>query len=232
MPWFKPMLARHIPRWALPAALGGVLAIVAADAVLMQRHPVSVRPPAVPETIGLRADAEGERLRVQWNRASRQIRNADHAVLFIEDGTVETKLDLTGRQLDSASVLYWPESERVTFRLEVYRGAQSSSDSTEVAPAPARGRRKPAGLARALVEQTRPSAFQQEEPATGETQTLPAPVVAHRQTPEPPPPEPEAVPLPAAAGPPRESRVSRMISKIPLLRRLRKHPPPDGTEPR
>jgi hypothetical protein len=225
------MLARHIPRWALPVALGGVLAIAAADAVLMQRHPVSVRPPAVPENIGLRADAEGERLRVQWNRGSRQIRNADHAVLSIEDGTVETKLDLTGRQLDSASVLYWPESERVTFRLEVYRGTQSSRDSTDFAPAQARGRRRPAGLARALVEQTRPSAFQHEEPAIEETQPLPVPVVAHEQTPQ-PPPEPEAAPLPAAAGPPRENRVSRIISKIPLLRHLRKHPQPDGTEAR
>src|ERR1035437_2037669 len=154
------MLAWRIPRWVLPAALGGVLAMTAADAVLLlRRHPVSVRPRAIPETIGLHADAEGEGLRVQWDRASRPIRNADHAILYIEDGTIQSQLDLTGRQLDSSSVRYWPESERVTFRLEVYRGSQSSSDSTAFAPAKARGPRRPPGQARAMVEQVRPSPF-------------------------------------------------------------------------
>src|ERR1035438_9357142 len=82
----KPMWAWRIPRWALPAALGGVLAFGAADLALMQRRPISVRPRAVAETIGLRADAEGEGLRVQWDRASRPVCSADHATLFIEDG--------------------------------------------------------------------------------------------------------------------------------------------------
>ena len=114
----------RIPRWALPAAIGGVLAIGAVDAVLMQRHPVSVRPVAMPEQIGLHADADGEGMRVQWDRASRPIRNADRAILYIEDGALQSQLDLTGRQLDSSSVRYWPESERVKFRLEVYRGTE------------------------------------------------------------------------------------------------------------
>ena len=103
----KPMWAWRIPRWALPAALGGVLAIAGADAILMQRHPVSVRPRAMAEKIGLRADAEGEGMRVQWSCGSRPVRNADHAVLFIEDGATRSQLDLTGRQLDSSSVKYW-----------------------------------------------------------------------------------------------------------------------------
>src|SRR5450759_5780135 len=102
------MLAWRIPRWVLPAALGGVLAMTAADAVLMRRHPVSVRPRATPEAIGLRADAEGEGLRVQWDRRSRPVLDADHAILYIEDGTLQSHLDLTGRQLDSSSVMYWP----------------------------------------------------------------------------------------------------------------------------
>ena len=93
-----------------------------ADAILMRRHSVSVRPAAIPEKIGLQANAEGEGMRGQWDRASRPVRNADRAVLFIEDGTAKSQLDLTGRQLDSSSVMYLPQSERVTFRLEVHRG--------------------------------------------------------------------------------------------------------------
>src|ERR1035441_6845418 len=98
LPYLMPMLAWRIPRWVLPAALGGVLAMAGADAILMRRHSVSVRPPAIPEQIGLRANAEGEGLRVQWDRASRPIRNADHAVLSIEDGTLKSQLDLTGKR--------------------------------------------------------------------------------------------------------------------------------------
>ena len=216
------MLAWRIPRWALPAALCGVVAITSADVVLMRRHPVSARPRAIQEKIGLHADAEGEGLRVQWDRGSRPIRNADRAILYIEDGTLRNQLDLTGRQLDGSSVKYWPESERVTFRLEVYRGSQSSSDSVDIAPAQARGQRRQAGPARAIVE-ARPSPFEHETPEIVVTQTLPAPVVPPRA----PAPEPVAV-----AEPPRESGLDRLISRIPLLRRLRKHPQSDETEPR
>ena len=97
----------------------------------MRRRPLSVMPRAIPEGIGLHADADGAGVRVQWDRKSRQVLNADHATLFIEDGTERSQLDLTGRQLDGSTVMYLPKSERVNFRLEVYRGGQSSSDSTD-----------------------------------------------------------------------------------------------------
>ena len=200
--------------------------MTAADAVLLRRHPVSVRPRAIPEQIGLHAGAEGEGLRVQWDRDSRPIRNADHAILFIEDGALKSQLDLTGRQLDSSSIMYWPESERVTFRLEVYRGSQNSSDSVDFAPAQARGRHRQERLARAIVEPARPSPFEHVEPVIEVTQLRPEPVVAAQEL------ELAASELAAAAEPPRESRLDRVISRIPLLRRLRKHPQPDGTEPR
>src|SRR5665647_319470 len=174
----KPMWAWRIPRWVLPAALGGVLAIAGADAFLMQRRPISVRPRVIGEKIGLRADAEGEGLRVQWDRASRPVRNADHAILFIADGTFKSQLDLTGRQLDSSTVRYWPESQRVTFRLEVYRGTQSSSDSADFALPQAGSRRRQAGPARAIVQQARPSPFERVAPDLVVTQTRPVPVLA------------------------------------------------------
>jgi hypothetical protein len=220
------MATWRIPRWAIPAAIGGVLAIAAVDAVLMQRHPVSVQPLAMPEQIGLHADADGEGLRVQWNRGSRAIRNADRAILYIEDGALQSQLDLSGRQLDTSSVRYWPESERVKFRLEVYRGTQSRSDSTAFGLPPARHRRRQPGPARAIVEQVRPSPFERVAPEIEVTQTRPAPVpVASERV------AATLEPV-AAAAPPRESRLDRIISRIPLLRRLQKHPPSEETQPR
>src|ERR1035441_5384281 len=171
------MLAWQIPRWGLPAALGGVLAIGAADLVLMQRHPVSLRPRAIAEKIGLHADAEGSGMRVEWDRGSRPVRNADHAILFIEDGANQSQLDLTGRQLDSSTVMYWPASERVNFRLEVYRGGLSSSDSTAFGMPQDRKRHRQAAPSRASVEPARPSPFEHVEPQIVVTQTLP-PAVA------------------------------------------------------
>jgi hypothetical protein len=217
------MLNWRIPRWVLPAALGGVLAMAGADAILMRRHSVSVRPPAVPEKIGLNANAEGEGMRVQWDRASRPIRNADRAVLFIEDGTARSQLDLTGRQLDSSSVMYLPQSERVTFRLEVHRGSQSSSDSAAVDLSQDRNRHRRQGPARAMVQQVRPSPFEHMDPEIEVTQTLPVHAVAARA-----PVESVAASEPAAsAAPQSESRLGRWISRIPLLRHLRKAPPSD-----
>jgi hypothetical protein len=191
-----------------------------ADAILMRRHTVSLRPPAIPEKIGLHANGEGEGLRVQWDRASRPIRNADRAVLFIEDGTARSQLDLTGRQLDSSSVMYLPQSERVTFRLEVHRGSQSSSDSATLDLSQDRNRHPRQGPARAMVQQVRPSPFEHLDPEIEVTQTLPVHAVAARA----PAPEPVGT---ASAGPQQESRLGRFLSRIPLLRHFRKNPPAD-----
>ena len=196
-----------------------------ADAILMRRHSVSARPAAIPEKIGLHANAEGEGLRVQWDRASRPIRNADRAVLFIEDGTAKSQLDLTGRQLDSSSVMYLPQSERVTFRLEVHRGSQSSSDSASLDLSQDRNRHPRQGPARAIVQPVRPSPFEHVDPEIEVTQTLPVHAVAARV----PSPEPVGT---ASAGPQQESRLGRFLSRIPLLRHFRKHPPADESDTR
>jgi hypothetical protein len=81
--------------------------------------------------------------------------------------------------------------------------------------------------ARAMVQQARPSPFERVAPDLVVTQTRPAPVLAASA----PVLELEAAPEPvAAADPPRESRLDRVISRIPLLRRLRKHPQSDENE--
>jgi hypothetical protein len=79
------------------------------------------------------------------------------------------------------------------------------------------------------MQPARPSPFHQVPLEIEVTQTLPASVVAARA------PVPEAVAeaeTVALADPPRESRLSRFISRIPLLRHLRRHPPADESEPR
>ena len=138
-------------------------------------------------------------------------------------GRSAAKLDLSGRQLDGSTVMYLPKSERVNFRLEVYRGGQSSSDSTDFS-LPTGRQPPPQGPARAIVEQARPSPFEHTTPEIVVTQTRPAPVLPVSGT--------VTTTEQAAPEPPKESRLDRFISKIPLFRRLRKHPPADETQPR
>ena len=140
-----------------------------------------------------------------------------------EDGTERSQLDLSGRQLDGSTVMYLPKSERVNFRLEVYRGGQSSSDSTDFS-LPQDPNRRRQGPARAIVEQARPSPFEHTTPEIVVTQTPTGPGAAGLRDGD----DTGA----AAPEPPKESRLDRFISKIPLFRRLRKHPPADETQPR
>ena len=202
------------------------MAIAGADAFLMRRHPISIPSRAIPENIGLRADAEGGTLRVEWDRASRPIRYADRAVLYIEDGFLRSHVDLTGLQLDRSTVLYWPETDRVSFRLEVYRGNLCSRDSAACSlPRDARRHRRP-GTERAIVEQARPSPFESVRPEVVTTQTLPPPVVPADESAEALDPAPQPGKAAEQQG---ESRLDRVISRIPLLRRLEKHPQSDET---
>jgi hypothetical protein len=73
--------------------------------------------------------------------------------------------------------------------------------------------------------QPRPSPFHPVAPEIEVTQTLPAHAVTARA----PVPVPAAAQPVTYAEPPKESRLGRFLSKIPLLRHLRKHPPAEGT---
>ena len=80
---------------------------------------------------------------------------------------------------------------------------------------------------RASVQLVRPSPFHHVTPEIQVTQTLPVHAVAARA-----PMQVAASEPVASAEPQRESRLGRWISRIPLLRHFRKHPPPDESEPR
>jgi hypothetical protein len=200
----------QLTRWLLPAALAGVLEIAVTDAVMLRRH-AAITPAAQKhsERIGLTAEPDGDALHLQWDRHARPIQGADHGILYIADGTHQSQLDLTAQQLNSASVRYWPESPAVTFRMEVYNGTGSSSDSVQVPVG------KPVAAPVSIRAQVvrNPSPFERVRPEIVHRQVLrPAPVVERVQEVEPAPVVRE-----------HESGFSRVVSKIPLLRRLKRH---------
>jgi hypothetical protein len=188
-----------------------MLAIAITDAVMLRRHPAPA-PPAqkLSDHIGLTAEPDGDALHLQWDRHARPIHEADHGLLYIVDGKHQTQLELTSQQLNSASVRYWPESPAVTFRMEVYKGANSSSSDSVQIPVD-----KPATPPEAVrTELVRnPSPFERVRPEIVRHHApRPAPVVERAQAVEPAPVVRE-----------HESGFSRVVSKIPLLRRLKRH---------
>jgi hypothetical protein len=208
------MAVWRAPQWLIRTAIVGVGVMAITDIILMRRHKVSAAVTPVHEAIGLNAEVGADGLHLQWDRTSRPIRIADHATLYVSDGNYNTQLNLTNLQLTASSVRYWPKSEAVVFRLDVYSGSQSSSDSLRV-PVPASihpARRSPPDVA--VVEKLRPSPF---EPAHAETGRRPAPAISAQLT------EPIVEPAEPAEPDPPATRWGRMLAKIPLLRHWNKH---------
>jgi TonB family protein len=81
----------------------------------------------VPDTsLGLRAEAQHDRVLLSWNRRNPAVRSAKSATLHIEDGAQRRDVHLDAAQIDNAAVLYDAKSDDVTFRLEV-RSTQGSA---------------------------------------------------------------------------------------------------------
>jgi hypothetical protein len=213
------MRAWHTPRWFLPAMIAGIAILAVFDVVMLRRgKPAAVSAPPLAAKIGLNAQDEGGALRLQWDRTSRPIRDASHAILYIQDGNNQSKLELTDRQLAAASVRYWPDADAVSFRLDVFQWDGSSSE-TVTASRPLQRVKKPLRL-RAVVDQIRPSPFD-----PGRRPEI-AQDSADRAIPAPAEPEPAV-----QAEPRKQSRFGRLFSKIPLLGRLRKHSESDDSKP-
>jgi hypothetical protein len=236
-PW---KVRRSLITGTLAIVIAGVAALLLLCAVVFRHHQqpattITSTPPATraAHRLGLNVEREGQVLLVAWDRSSQPVHNATHAILHIKDGPQQSQLDLNNQQLGAANVKYWPETQKVTFMLEVYQREGSISESVQVVggagePAPvtaAQPKRFPnapnGAQGDASVEPARPSPFAvrarreiRPEPVT------PAPDPQHRlmvTAATTPPPS-------AAEKPDQESRLARMVSKIPLLRRLKKHP--------
>jgi TonB family protein len=75
--------------------------------------------------LNLRVRNEDDRLRLTWNQRNHVVSSATDATLQIFDGAQHRDVHLDGRQVEDGSVLYKPQTNDVTFRLEV-RGEQGA----------------------------------------------------------------------------------------------------------
>jgi TonB family protein len=123
-------------RWQRVTAIAApgiaALALVALATGLL-RHPKAgpagqVSPPA---TLGLRAGRYGRNLLLSWNRVTVANSEASHGILYIEDGTYKTQLELDKQQLNTGKLTYYPESTEVRFRLEVTSQAGIAAESLQ-----------------------------------------------------------------------------------------------------
>jgi len=78
--------------------------------------------------LGLRLESQGDRILLTWNRRHPAVHSAKGGVLQIDDGMQHRQVNLDAAQVSNGSVLYRPNSDDVTFRLEV-EGAQGGKVS-------------------------------------------------------------------------------------------------------
>ncbi len=242
-------------RWLAPAATIAAGMIVGAGIyhVGQMRERVAVpSPPAThaPEHVALNVERDGQNLRFLWDRNAPVVRAANRGVIYITDGSRQSTLDLDHAQLSSGLLSYQPESQDVTFRLDVFNGSDRTDDVIRIFAPPGPPPQQPraanaSAAARAKPEATnsadeaadrnegtdsRPSAFDPPpKPAVA-----PAPAIPSQPAPPPIKPEepPEAVARPSARTPGPQvsvsvepvhgSGVGGVIGHVPLLRRLKK----------
>jgi len=79
----------------------------------------------------------GNALRLSWNRDSLAVRNAVEGVLLISDGGRPVRVDLDKKLLSQGSIVYFPTSGDVDFRVELSTNGLGVSESVRaVAPVP------------------------------------------------------------------------------------------------
>ena len=86
----------------------------------------------VGNALNLHVHNEDDRLRLSWNQHNRAVSSATDATLQIFDGPLSREIHLDGRQVADGSVLYRPQTNDVTFRLEVRGDAGSTSSSVRL----------------------------------------------------------------------------------------------------
>src|SRR5947208_80000 len=133
-------------RFLVPIVIAGIAAIVFLREATLRRpldpsvlstpstttESVQAAAPVMPR-LGLNVERDGRALLVAWDKSCEPVRNANHGILYIRDGTQRSQLDLDTQQLDAAKIKYWPTTQSVTFVLKVYRGDGSISDSIQAA---------------------------------------------------------------------------------------------------
>lgn len=127
-------------RWLSVVAALGLGMLGGAGWVLWDQHQEAraiAAPAAVPASsseIPLKVLRDGQALRLRWSGRAQAIQTASRGTLIITDGTHQSTLQLDGRELRSGLASYWPDSDRVKFRLETDTGAAGSIETAAGAP--------------------------------------------------------------------------------------------------
>ena len=129
-------------------------------------RPAEAAKPATEPHVALEVQRHGRALRLMWDRNSPVVRSATHGMLYIIDGSHNSQLDLDQHELGSGLVSYWPETQDVNFRLEVFSPTQSSDDSIRVVGGTPSSAKTPAAAA---------SSDSEPEPASQTAATKPVP---------------------------------------------------------
>jgi hypothetical protein len=123
---------RKLGTWIVTVTLA-VLLISAAFSVrsYSSRHSIGPVRSAL-EYIQLGVEREGSILRVHWDRNSPTLRNANRAVLHVQDGEAQADRVLTASDLDAGSTTYEPKNSELAFRLDVYSAEPGATGLVQV----------------------------------------------------------------------------------------------------
>jgi len=95
------------------------------------------------QSVALTLTGEGDRLRLSWDGSAPTIRPGRRGMLWIADGSTWRRVILDVSQLRAGTVIYWPQTNDVSVRLDIsdvnmgIGDAMSSSDSIYVPRSPA-----------------------------------------------------------------------------------------------
>lgn len=145
--------------------------------------------------LNLRAETEGDHVLLSWNRRNSVVRSASGAILHIFDGSRPRNVHLDAAQVENGAVLYRPNSDDVSFRLEVHGqdGMTITGDLRMLDSRPSNAQ-PPDLTASNSVEPAAPPAA---APVSDTHDWQPAPVTSKVEVSEPAPPPPET-PVPSA----------------------------------
>jgi hypothetical protein len=190
-----------MPKWVQPimfaALFGAIAGLIAGQFKSNAPAPAPLLVQAAPQGLLLRVERDDPGLKLRWEGESSTVRHATHGELHITDGNHKSKLRLGADGLRAGLFSYKPETEEVEFRLDVHTPQGTVTRSAITEPA---------------VAAKKPSPFEDPNAVRrARTPRLAGPVRMATQ------------PVLEKAGPPKsESGLSRVIGKIPLLRRLKR----------
>jgi hypothetical protein len=143
-----PQWGVWMARW--PVWLGAVgAAALAVVLALGVRSGVSVSTQDKALPLALNVTNTGAGLRLSWDH--RASSHAHGAVLWIRDGKDEQRVELDGKQLSEGSVMYWPQSSDVNFRLQLLAPLPALTESVRAIGGPSRPPVSTAGAADAVA---------------------------------------------------------------------------------